>query len=88
MTKLVAVISGAVAVLSFAVLLWSHSRMESCGYDCGLFGVTSGPSAIAALFGAAIVLIAALGFLGVSLGFEWLSRKVLRGGGSTSASGR
>ena len=88
MTKQVAIISGCVAILSSALLWWSHSRMESCGYDCGLFAVTSGPAAIAVVLVAAIVLVVALGGLGISLGFEWLSRRVLRGGGSKTASGR
>lgn len=29
--------------LSFVFLVWSGYRNTTCGYDCGLFTVTSGP---------------------------------------------
>jgi|GEM_PF-3506659 len=43
------VIYTATAGLSFVFLLWSYYRNETCGYDCGLFSVSTGPTVVVVL---------------------------------------
>ena len=33
-------------VLSLIIFAWSCYRMETCGYDCGIFTVTTGPTVV------------------------------------------
>ncbi len=32
--------------LSLVIFVWSMYRMETCGYDCGLFTVLTGPTVV------------------------------------------
>ena len=33
-------------IFSFVVFLWSFYRMETCGYDCGIFSLHSGGATV------------------------------------------
>jgi hypothetical protein len=60
-----------VAGLSFIFLSWSYYRNETCGYDCGLFSVSNGPTVVVVL-----LLSFWLFFISVSLIlFKYIFRK-------------
>jgi di/tricarboxylate transporter len=50
------VIYTATAGLSFVFLLWSYYRNETCGYDCGLFSVSTGPTVVVVLISSLFLL--------------------------------
>ena len=48
-------------LLGIALAAWSSWRWNDCGYDCGLFGVNSGPPAILGWYaGVAMAVLAGL----------------------------
>lgn len=61
---------------SIALFAWSSAVWERCGYDCGLFGVASGLTAVVINFGAIILFVGSVTALSVAHFLTRRSRKV------------
>ena len=60
---------------SAAAYVWSSVVWGRCGYDCGIFGVATGPAAVAVSVGAAVLFVISLTALVVSYVRARTSRK-------------
>ncbi len=47
--------------LSSVIFVWAMYRMETCGYDCGLYSVSSGPTVVVVYLLSFLILVISFG---------------------------